>query len=270
MKVLDFGIAKLRTDSPGQAGDTQPGTFLGTPKYMSPEQCRGGSWPIDHRADIYSLGIILYEMLSGVHPFDGMGVVELLAVHLMAEPRPLREHVPDLPEYIDAAVMRAMRKQPGERFASMRELRAALGSAAIPRMPAVSMGEGDASPALAAWQGHLARPRRRLLPYALGLLLVGAGAAGAMAWRARQKRAWIPPPPPAASLPRPTPPRAAPPAEPAPPPSGQPAEASSSPGAPPGSPKAPARRARVKRSQPPAAAPQPAPAPPKKFVPPMW
>jgi eukaryotic-like serine/threonine-protein kinase len=276
VKVLDFGIAKLRTEVTGQPGDTQPGTFLGTPKYMSPEQCRGGSWPIDHRADIYSLGIILYEMLCGVHPFDGMGVVELLAVHLMAEPARPRSHVPDLPAYIEEAVLRAVRKQPSERFASMREFRSALGSAAIPRVPAPSL-QMQSDP-LAPLTGGEPRSRRRWIALALGLLLVGGGAAAAGAWRAKQKRlAGFPPPPPAASLPRPSlpPPQPTPPRpseSPRPPPS-EPAARSLPPPTSPAAARAVApparRRQRGKRALPPPPA-APAPAPPKKFVPPMW
>ena len=68
VKVLDFGIAKLRGDLSGSGAKTQAGAIMGTPPYMSPEQCRGVSDEIDHRTDIYSLGILLFEMLSGSPP----------------------------------------------------------------------------------------------------------------------------------------------------------------------------------------------------------
>jgi eukaryotic-like serine/threonine-protein kinase len=130
VKVLDFGIAKLRLDLAGQAVQTQPGTLVGTPRYMSPEQCRG-TGEVDHRSDIYALGIILYEMLCGVPPFQGEGVGQLLAVHMTEPPPPLRVHASDIPRYIEEACLRALAKRPEDRFQSMREFRAALGSAAL-------------------------------------------------------------------------------------------------------------------------------------------
>ena len=82
MKILDFGIAKLVLPSaPGSKGATSTGMLLGTPLYMAPEQCRGAG-QVDHRADIYSLGCILYVMLTGRPPFNYEGVGEILAAHL--------------------------------------------------------------------------------------------------------------------------------------------------------------------------------------------
>jgi hypothetical protein len=125
VKVLDFGIAKLGADLSGKDISTQPGAVVGTPRYMSPEQCRG-TGDVDHRSDVYALGVILYEMLAGVPPFEAEGIGELLEMHLLREPLPLRTHAPDVPPAIEAAILRAIRKRPDQRFPSMRELSLAL------------------------------------------------------------------------------------------------------------------------------------------------
>ena len=95
VKVLDFGIAKLARDDTADQ-KTRTGTLLGTPAYMSPEQCRGAS-QVDHRSDIYSLGCILYELTCGRRPFDGEGVGEILGKQIYEEPPRPRELVPTLP-----------------------------------------------------------------------------------------------------------------------------------------------------------------------------
>jgi serine/threonine protein kinase/Flp pilus assembly protein TadD len=125
--VLDFGIAKILTE---QGGDrtvlTQTGMFYGTPRYASPEQV--AEQPPDRRADIYALGIMLYEALSGDVPFNATSVMELLIMHLQREPVPLREFKPELqiPPAIDAIVMKCLRKKPEDRFQSIEELLEAL------------------------------------------------------------------------------------------------------------------------------------------------
>jgi eukaryotic-like serine/threonine-protein kinase len=90
IKVLDFGIAKLagNPDAPGSV-KTRTGTIMGTPVYMSPEQCRGTK-EVDHRTDIYALGVILYEMLCGAPPFVSEGHGELIHLHISAPPPPPR------------------------------------------------------------------------------------------------------------------------------------------------------------------------------------
>ena len=132
VKVLDFGIAKLAR-RPVMAADvrTRTGAILGTPRYMSPEQCRD-SREVDHRTDIYSLGVILFEMLAGQPPFVSNSWGEMAHMHIGVKPPDLRELVPDLPPSIERAVARALEKEPGARFQSMAELRQALdGTAAI-------------------------------------------------------------------------------------------------------------------------------------------
>ena len=107
-KVLDFGIAKLAER--GSATHTRTGAVLGTPAYMSPEQCRGGSKVVDGRSDVYSLGCILYEMLCGTPPFvrDGMG--DLIVAHVSEAPEPPHARVPTIPPALDALVMRMLAK----------------------------------------------------------------------------------------------------------------------------------------------------------------
>ena len=128
-KVLDFGICKLAVpEDEDPAGITQEDTMLGTPVYMSPEQCRGAS-RADHRTDIYALGCVLFHMIAGRPPFECDGVGEYMAAHLH-EPAPrLRSLMPEVPEDVDALVARCMEKDAGDRFQSMAELHAALGAA---------------------------------------------------------------------------------------------------------------------------------------------
>ena len=129
IKVLDFGIAKLRRDDVLEKVNTNLGLVLGTPAYMSPEQCRGVSSKIDHRTDIYALGVILYEMLSGSQPFDAEGVGELMMKHISEPPPRLRALRPEVPLAVDALVSKALAKMAEDRFASMADFAAALAEA---------------------------------------------------------------------------------------------------------------------------------------------
>jgi serine/threonine-protein kinase len=126
VKVLDFGIAKLRGELGSNSAKTQAGAVMGTPPYMSPEQCRGLSDEIDHRTDIYALGIILYEMLCGAPPFVSAGWGEIVLAHLtQAPPRP-RSKNPEVPEALEQLILKALAKKADDRFASAAEMRAAL------------------------------------------------------------------------------------------------------------------------------------------------
>jgi serine/threonine protein kinase len=121
-KVLDFGIAKLTEDG---AGHTKMGMLIGTPSYMAPEQAREAS-AVDHRADLYSLGCILYEMLTGRPPFVSEGAGEIVAMHLMDEPMPPRSLESHITPAMDAIVLRLLEKDPAKRFQSAGELMQAL------------------------------------------------------------------------------------------------------------------------------------------------
>jgi serine/threonine-protein kinase len=126
-KILDFGIAKL-TDS-GAAGDlrTRTGSMMGTPAYMSPEQCRGAGL-VDHRSDIYSLGCVIFRMLCGRPPFLAEGVGDIIASHLR-EPAPSpRTFEPAISTALEAVVQRTLAKPPDARFSSMEELASVLQS----------------------------------------------------------------------------------------------------------------------------------------------
>jgi serine/threonine-protein kinase len=126
VKVLDFGIAKLRGELSGSGEKTQTGSVMGTPPYMSPEQCRGITEEIDHRTDIYALGIILYEMVVGRPPFMSTGWGEVVLMHVTKPPPPPRERNPAVSPQLEAIILKALAKQRDDRFATMAELQAAL------------------------------------------------------------------------------------------------------------------------------------------------
>ena len=120
-KILDFGIAKLT--QPSGPGSTATGTVMGTPIYMSPEQCHGAE-KVDARADIYSLGCVLFQMLTGRPPFDYEGVGELFSAHLNEPPPSLADR--GGPPMLEPVVSRALSKVPDGRFQTMTELERAL------------------------------------------------------------------------------------------------------------------------------------------------
>jgi serine/threonine-protein kinase len=123
VKILDFGIAKVPTDSKL----TLPGVVFGSPDYLSPEQAAGRR--VDHRSDVYSMGIILYEMATGRLPFSADNYEDILRMHLTQEPPLPRSFVPDpkaLPPGLEAIILKALCKDPAERYQGMNELQADL------------------------------------------------------------------------------------------------------------------------------------------------
>ena len=125
VKVLDFGLAKL-VDVDGLAThETRAGVVMGTPYYMAPEQCEGKS-ELDQRADIYSLGVVLFEMLTGKLPFGGSAYAEVLMKQITMRPPAARSLVPALPEALDLVLHRALAKEPTDRFPTMAAFREAL------------------------------------------------------------------------------------------------------------------------------------------------
>jgi serine/threonine-protein kinase len=120
VKLLDFGIAKVSTDATQKL--TRAGAVFGTPHYMSPEQAAGTT--VDHRADIYALGVILYEMASGKLPFDSDNFMGILTQHMYKAPIPIRALVnnSDCPPGLEAIVQKCLEKLPGSRYQSVTEL----------------------------------------------------------------------------------------------------------------------------------------------------
>jgi serine/threonine protein kinase len=117
-KVLDFGLAKLIHDNDGAAPQTRAGLVMGTPYYMAPEQCVGAR-ELDGRADVYALGVVLFEMLTGKLPFGGDSDDEVLMKQVTLPPPAVRSLVSDVPAALDAIVRRALAKAPADRFPSM-------------------------------------------------------------------------------------------------------------------------------------------------------
>jgi serine/threonine-protein kinase len=123
VKLMDFGIARpIRRSEPGQ---TQKGWLVGTPKYLAPEQLRGAE--PDARADIYAVGVVLYEMFTGASPFAGTSYVELVTQTLNQAPPPLSESWPEVPPELERIVLRCLAKDPAERYPSAAALYAELG-----------------------------------------------------------------------------------------------------------------------------------------------
>jgi len=128
-KVLDFGIAKIQQPEGARDIDiTAANLVIGTPQYMSPEQC-SQSGPIDARSDVYSFGIIVYEMLAGRVPFTGESPTGIMMKQVQDEPPPISEFRPDLPVSVTQIISRALAKQPNDRFQSAGELSKALAEA---------------------------------------------------------------------------------------------------------------------------------------------
>ncbi len=124
-KILDFGIAKLSGDLVGVK--TQTSAVMGTPTYMSPEQCRGAGG-VDQRADIYALGCVLLALVTGQPPYDAEGAGDLIVMHLR-EPAPrASSRVPNVPPAVDDLIAQCLEKDPARRFASGTELAAAIGA----------------------------------------------------------------------------------------------------------------------------------------------
>ena len=119
VKVTDFGIARA-----GTSQMTETGSIVGTAQYLSPEQARGGE--IDPRSDLYSLGVVVYELLTGKTPFDGETPVEIAMKHLSTEPKPPSKLRPDVPPELDKVVLRALAKDPDDRYQSADEMEADL------------------------------------------------------------------------------------------------------------------------------------------------
>jgi serine/threonine protein kinase/tetratricopeptide (TPR) repeat protein len=176
-KILDFGLAKLlsptditRKQSADQGDETATGLVMGTPGYMSPEQVRGK--PVDQRTDIFALGAIAYEMLSGRRAFHGESAADTISAILSHVPPPLSSPQRSIPTALDRVVHRCLEKAPGDRFQSVREFSSAL----------ETITESGFQRDFAA--GSWLRPdvRRWVLPFALLVLTAAALVAGYQRW----------------------------------------------------------------------------------------
>ncbi len=142
VKLIDLGIAR-RTGDAQQTRLTATGAFLGKVRYAAPEMFGGDSTAVDPRADLYSFGIVLYELLTGVIPIAGEDANSLIAGHLFQPPRPFAESGREgrVPELVRAAVLRALAKRGEDRFATATEFQAALGAAAREPWATAELGE---------------------------------------------------------------------------------------------------------------------------------
>ena len=125
IKVLDFGLAKLTENELSQAAaETNPGVVMGTPRYMSPEQARG--LDVDLRTDIFSLGTVIYELVTGKLPFEGETTSDVIAALIKDEPESMRTSVPELPVEFEQVVSKALAKDRGQRYQTIAEFASAL------------------------------------------------------------------------------------------------------------------------------------------------
>jgi serine/threonine-protein kinase len=129
VKLLDFGLVLPQAGTEDGEKLTQQGAIAGTPAYMSPEQA-GGQEDLDARSDLYSVGALAYFLLTGQPPFAGRSAVKMLAAQLYEEPVPVRRHRPDLPEDLEAVILRCLAKSTRERFPDAANLDAALAECA--------------------------------------------------------------------------------------------------------------------------------------------
>jgi protein kinase-like protein len=174
--LVDFGIAR-RLDSQAGAGLTQTGLVIGTPHYMSPEQALGDP-NLGPRSDLYSLGCVLFQMVTGSPPFDGESSQQVVGKHI-ADPPPAAADVnPKVPREMSDVILRCLQKQPGDRFQSAREVIAALGSDRRPSEATELLVSGARTrPTARRPDGRTAKPRRvgwGILVIAIPVLALGA------------------------------------------------------------------------------------------------
>jgi serine/threonine-protein kinase len=185
VKLLDFGIAKLTGGADQRASKTRTGAVVGTPLYIAPEQARGLS--VEARTDVYSLGVMLFEMIAGRPPFDEDNAADLIAKHLTETPPLLRAHAPNAPAEVEALIAEMLEKRPEGR-PSLAKVRAVLANAnanANAKAPSPAPSPEDAPLELAvdvrASRVAAAAPAARSkLPFVIGAIAIAA--AGAIAF----------------------------------------------------------------------------------------
>ena len=167
--VMDFGVAKAVSEASGRNTLTTAGVALGTPAYMAPEQAAADPH-VDHRADIYAVGVMAYELLAGRTPFTGGTPQQVLAAHITQAPDPVTRHRPGLPPALEQAIMRCLAKRPADRWQTADELLAQL-------EPLVATSGGITPTATRPITGWAPKPSRRV-GLAVAALALGAVAAG--------------------------------------------------------------------------------------------
>lgn len=183
IKVMDFGIARA-----GNTTMTQTGSVLGTAHYVSPEQAQGK--PLGAASDLYSLGVVLYELTTGELPFNGDSPVSVALKQVNEDPIPPRQIDPDIPPSLEAVILRAMQKNPQDRYASAEEMRRDLTRVASGRMVEAPVARGAADetsvmPVVGGVANSRVRPAPRKknpwpwIALVAGLLIVGLGSAWA-------------------------------------------------------------------------------------------
>ena len=190
VKLLDFGVAKLLTENPGGGKAlTQAGALVGTPRYMSPEQASGKSHQTDGRADLYSVGIIFYEMLCGRSPFLEVQFSELVLAHITTPPPPPRSIEPSITPAIENVILKSLEKQSKDRFVNAEEMARAVQSALTEPQSVSAKQEPAQLPStntpttLSGLNGEMApnKTRTRLkVAIALGVIGLISGVLGAM------------------------------------------------------------------------------------------
>jgi serine/threonine-protein kinase len=185
VKVLDFGISKANGDRNSPEGVTTTSAVMGSPMYMSPEQMRS-SRDVDARSDIWSLGVILYELLTLEPPFAGDSLPALVLKIADGPPRSLRSALPSAPERLEAIILRCLEKDPSRRFQSVADLAEALGEIApasarpsVARIVGILRGEGHVANAVPAEviRAEMPGSRRHRIASRGPMLAFGAGLA---------------------------------------------------------------------------------------------
>ena len=212
-KILDFGIAKLADPAglPANVRHTATGVLMGTPLYMAPEQARAAG-EIDHRADLYSLGCILYELLVGEPPFVAVGAGEIIALQLFAKPTPPSERLAEISPAMEQIVMRLLDKEPDARFQSAAAvsdaLAAAFGRLGVrastplpvgaprPSLVLTQRTHAAAGPLIVPTLDELPPPKRNRLPIIAAAITLAIAAGVVMIVLARGGADDAPPPPP--------------------------------------------------------------------------
>ena len=169
--VMDYGIARAGEGT----GLTQTGSVIGTPQYMSPEQARGTE--LDARSDIYSMGIVLYQMATGDLPFQATDAASLMYMHVHESPEPPDARNADVPEWLKNIILKCLAKNPVDRFASFEELQAALSEKYSPKLTVTPLAERDRK-----------KQRTRMAIIAGAAVIVIASAGAFFWWQSGQEK----------------------------------------------------------------------------------